>query len=425
MFALRSARLGTGQLVDIYIDGRRIERIAGIPAGSAGSRLPSGPDDVELDGRLVLPLLVDGHAHLDKTFLGAPWQPHVVGGSVRERIEAEKRLRSDIETTASERAKLLAHRMIGFGVGYLRSHVDIDPETGLRGLEAMLTLREELRDVLDIQIAAFPQSGVLSRPGTAQLLAKSLDLGAEVIGGLDPADIDGDIDGQLGLIFELAEERGVDVEVHLHSTGATALTEYRSILEVTRRLGLRGRVTISHGFGLGQLEPPIRSEIFDQLAELQVSVMTNGPTGPMPPIRELVRHGVTVFAGTDNIRDAWSPFGSGDVLAMATRVAYQSNFHTDDDLALALDMVTYAPASVLRISNYGIAEGNAADLLVVGARSIAEAVADPPTERKAMRNGTWIFQSETTTWPRLKELDLTGGPARPELVRAPGRPAQG
>ncbi len=423
MTVLRNGRLGTGRLVDIDVDGADIVRISEVLPGSGVLRPPAGPDDVDLGERLVLPLLVDGHAHLDKTFLGASWKPHVPGGSVRERIQTEKRLRADIEISVSERARLLAHRMIGFGIGYVRTHVDVDPETGLDDLQAILALRDELQGVLEMEVVAFPQGGVTSRPGSADLLAKALDLGADLIGGLDPADIDEDVDGQLGLIFALAEPVGAGVDIHLHATGETALREYRAIIAATRRFGLHGRVTISHGFGLGLLEPSTRSEIFEQLVEQDISIMTNGPTGPMPPIRDLVARGVTVFAGTDNVRDAWSPFGSGDVLQTAARVAYQSDFRTDDELELALNMVTYAAARVLRIRDYGIAAGGKANLVIVDARSVAEAVADPPVERKTMRDGQWILHRDTSTGPGASRHNAYGSPSRHKWEPTTGQAA--
>lgn len=401
---LRNGRTRNGGLVDIRVERGVIAEI--VPAGSAaipdaGGRAAAEIAETDLGGRLVLPLLVNGHAHLDKTFLGAAWQPHRPGASIRDRILQEKRTRAALAETADERAMLLAHRMVEFGTGYLRAHVDVDAEIGLEGVMSMLRLREALRDVLDIQIVAFPQSGILSQDGVVELLDESLRLGADVIGGLDPAGIDDDIDGHLDAVFALAERRSARVDIHLHATGGPAVHEYRAIVERTRAAGLEGLVTISHGFGLGLLTGAQRPEIFDLLAEAGVSVMTNGPAGPMPPVLELVEHGVTAFAGTDNVRDAWSPFGSGDPLETARTVAYQSGFLVDDELALALDMVTGSAATALGLDGYGLLESGPADLLVVDAPTPAEALVGAPVGRQVMRSGQWISQRVLETRSQL------------------------
>lgn len=164
-------RSGPDRLVDALLpDGRRIDitlrggRIAAIDPHQSESPAPS-ENALDFGGALVLPAFVDGHCHLDKTFLGAPWQPHRVAGSLRERIANEKALRSRIGVPVTERATALANRMVSLGTGHVRSHVDIDLEAGLTGLHALLEVRAALRDRISIQLVAFPQSGVVTAPG--------------------------------------------------------------------------------------------------------------------------------------------------------------------------------------------------------------------------------------------------------------------
>ncbi|GAA4357833.1 amidohydrolase family protein [Microbacterium rhizosphaerae] len=381
---LRNGRSREGAMVDIAISAGRIDSIT--PAAGC-----LGDGDEDLGGRAVLPLLVNGHAHLDKTFLGGPWQPHAAGSTVRERIEVEKRQRRLLDETALERAMLLAQRMVEFGTGTLRAHVDVDAEIGLSGVERMLAVQEAFRGLLDVQIVAFPQSGIRGQAGVADLLEEALRLGVTGVGGLDPISLDGDLDGHLDIVFDVARRYGADVDIHLHGVGAAAEAEYRAVAHRAGRLA--GRVTMSHAFGLGTLSDDVRRAILDLLAENQVAVMTNGPAGPMPPVRELVDHGVPVFVGTDNIRDAWWPFGTGDVLETARNVAFQSSFYRDEDLRLALELVTDRAASALGLTRYGLAPGAPADLLVVNAANAAEAVAAPPVARDVMRGGTWVART--------------------------------
>lgn len=394
---LRNGRTRQGDLIDIEIaDGV-------IAALRSATETPVLAADTDLAGRVVLPLLVNGHAHLDKTFLGADWQPHLPGDGVRERIELEKQLRTDLADSAADRERLLVQRMIEFGTGALRAHVDIDTGIGLAGFERMLRLREELRGAIDLQVVAFPQSGILKDPGTESLLAEAIRLGADLVGGLDPLGIDGDLDGHLDAVFGLADRGGAGIDIHLHGVGPEALSEYRAIIERTRALGLAGRVTLSHAYGLGELSPHERDEIFGAFAELGISVMTNGPAGSMPPVHALIERGVPVFAGSDNVRDAWWPFGSGDVLDVARNIAYQQGFRSDADLGLALELATDRAAAVLGIEGYGIAVGAPANLLVLGAATAAEALADPPVDRDVMRGGEWIshrrLETDTLLFP--------------------------
>lgn len=388
---LRNGRNREGDPIDVEITEGRIVALR------SASTAPMADREVDLDGRLVLPLLVNGHAHLDKTFLGTEWQPHVPGSSVIERIKIEKRLRADLVESAGDRERLLAERMIEFGTGALRTHVDVDAALGLSGLERMLKLREDLRGLLDIQLVAFPQSGIVRDPGSYELLEEAIRLGAEVIGGIDPIGIDGDMDGHLDAVFGLADRRGAMIDIHLHAVGDDAVREYRGIITRTRALGMEGRVVLSHAFGLGALGAREQEEIFNALAELRIAIMSNGPAGLMPPVKQLAEQGVIVFAGSDNVRDAWWPFGSGDVLDVARNIACRSGFLRDEDLGLALDLATSNGACALGLPMCGPKVGQPADLLVVDAGSAAEAVANPPVGRDVMRSGEWVSRRRLHT----------------------------
>lgn len=399
---LQNARLTDGSLVDLTVAAGRIVgrscAAAAAPAGErpslrdllvGGAESPAPSTTLDLGGRLVIPALVNGHAHLDKTFVGAPWQPHRVGVGVPARVAAERRIRGGLEPVGV-RSRALADELVRFGTGTVRTHVDIDPELGLSSLEALLELRSEFRDRLDIQIVAFPQSGILRSPGVAGLLDAALGLGADAIGGLDPIGYDGDAIGHLDIVFGLAERHGAGVDIHLHDLGAPASEQARLISERTRGAGLGGRVAISHGYGLGTLDGDELRRVADDLAASGVAVMTNGPAGPMPPVLTLRNAGVTVFAGSDNIRDAWWPFGEGDMLAVAHQVAYQSNFRTDDELAVALDLATGAAADALGLDAYGLDVGDRADLVVLDRESAAAAIAAAPSQRAVMHDGAFV-----------------------------------
>ena len=386
---LANARVADGRLVDIHLDGGRIKRISPTVGG------PPDPCGVDLAGRLVVPGFVDGHIHLDKTLLGLPYQPHRPGPSVAERIAIEKTILSKLPITVEARARALVAQVSRFGTTTLRSHVDVDTDWRLSNLHALLRVRDEVRDIVDIQIVAFPQNGILRDPGTAGLLDEAIAEGADLIGGLDPAGIDGDVKGHLDVVFGIAGRHGVGVDIHLHDAGALGCFELRDIAARTVAAGLQGQVAVSHAFALGSAEPPDVAVTVDVLARAGVAIMTNEP-GPasMPPVARLQAAGVIVFAGSDNIRDAWSPYGNGDMLERAMLIGYRQGMKSDAELCAAFALATTAPARVLGFDDsYGVKAGAWADLVGLDVSSLPEALVGRPAERLVMKRGRVIHPS--------------------------------
>ena len=367
--------------------------------------LPDGSrHDIELkDGRIAaflppstgappvvaLPPLVDGHIHLDKTLLGLPWVPNrAEGNRVADRIEAERRVRADRTVPEMVTGANLVGQVVASGTLHMRSHVDIDNQLGLRNLHAILEVRERFRDLVTIEIVAFPQSGILRSPGTAALLDDAATSGADLVGGLDPVGVDGDLDGHLDVVFAVASRRGKGIDIHLHDGGETGLAQIDAIADRTAAAGLSGKVAVSHAFALGSVPLDMARRTADRLAKTGVAIMSHGPgAAPMPPLPMLTEHGVTVFAGSDNIRDAWSPFGNGDMLERAMLIGYRGNYRRDEELAFTLELVTTNAARMLGLGDYGLRAGGPADLVVVEAGTVAEAVATRPRRQMVIKAG--------------------------------------
>ena len=381
---IANAVLADGTHRHIDVEGGRIAAL--LPATAA---VPAGGDVLNLAGALLLPPLVDGHIHLDKTLLGLPWTPNQAAGNrVADRIEAERKVRAGRNVPESETGANLVRQVVGSGTLHMRSHVDIDNQLGLKNLHEVLKIRERFRDLVSIEIVAFPQSGIARSPGTAELLDAAIAEGADLVGGLDPVGIDGDLDGHLSVVFGVAEQRGVGVDIHLHDGGEGGIAQLLAIAERTIAAGLAGRVAVSHAFALGSVDSDRSARTADVLAKAGVAIMSHGPGGaPIPPLALLRQHGVEVFGGSDNIRDAWSPFGNGDMLERAMMIGYRANFRHDHELQFVFDMVTSAAARVLGLKDYGIAVGAAADFVVVEADSVAEAVAARPRRKLVIKGG--------------------------------------
>lgn len=381
-----NARLPKGSQHHIEVEGGRIAALLPISAP------PTGKDTIDLGGALVLPPLVDGHIHLDKTLLGLPWVPNqATGNRVADRIEAERKVRASRTLPETETGSNLVRQIMASGTLHMRTHVDVDNQLGLRNLHEILKVRERFRDLVTIEIVAFPQSGVLRSPGTAELLDAAIREGADLVGGLDPVGIDVDLDGHLDAIFGVAEKHGIGVDIHLHDGGESGIAQMLAIAQRSEAAGLPGKVAISHAFALGSVPTDSAARTADVLAKARIAIMSHGPGGAtIPPLKLLKEHGVEVFGGSDNIRDAWSPFGNGDMLDRAMMIAYRANFRHDHELALAFEMVTDAGARVLGLADYGLKAGGPADFVAVEAETLAEAVATRPRRKLVVKAGRVI-----------------------------------
>lgn len=385
---LANALLPDGRRADIFVAEGRIAAIAPEPERDGTDR-----EAVDLDGRLILPGLIDGHIHLDKAMIRGPWRshrPYTNGFDVRERVRFEKEILATAAPVA-ERAADLVETVIAHGTTHLRTHVDIDAVSGLANLEAVLQVRERFRDRVCIEIVAFPQSGILASPGTADLLEAAMRMGADLVGGLDPASLDRDVAAHLDIVFGLAERHAAGIDIHLHDGGGTGLDEIAEIAARTRAAGLGGRVAISHAFALGDADPATLARTAETLAASGVAIMTHAPGHrAFPPVLALREAGVTVFSGNDNIRDAWRPFGSGDMLQRAMIVAYRSGFATDEELEAALDLATGAAAEALGLGLHGLVVGAPADLVALRASHVPEAVVSHPGDRLVFKCGRLV-----------------------------------
>lgn len=351
----------------------------------------AAPDAIPGEGRLVLPAFVEPHVHLDKTLWGEPWQPGRRAARLRDYIENERRVLSACTTPPEVRAGRLLERMLGYGTTAVRSHIDVAPDIGLSHVEAMLRLREAWSDRVDLQFVAFPQQGLLSRPGTADLMREAIALGVETVGGLDPAGIDGDPEGQLRFVFDLATQSGAGVDIHLHDKGDLGAWQVERIADHTQAAGLAGKVMISHAYCLGQIPPARLERIGRRLADLGISLMTSAPADvAVPPVEELTAMGVTVCCGSDGIRDAWSPLGNGDMLERAFLTAFRFDWNTDEDFRRALGCATTQAARAIGLADHDLRVGGRADFVMIDAMNPGDALCRRPAARRVVRRGAIV-----------------------------------
>ncbi|MEJ5087787.1 amidohydrolase family protein [Brucella pseudogrignonensis] len=378
---LRNIRPMAGERCDMLIRDGKIAGFGQLEA-EAGMAVEDG------EGAIVAPGLIDAHTHLDKTTWGMPWHVNNRAAILRERIDFERDNRLEIGIDPHRQSMRHAIGLAAHGGTHIRSHVDIDPTHGLSLVEGVWETREKLKDIIDIEIVAFPQSGLMVMPGTKDLLDEALRQGCEVLGGIDPCGIDRDPKGQLDILFALATKHGVPIDIHLHETGDLGAFTMELIFERIRAHGMQGKVAISHAFALGMNDYLRVGQLIEQIALLDVAILTTGaPSATVPSIRRLKEAGVRIGGGCDGIRDTWGPWGQPDMLDRARIIGMKNGVRSDDDLEHLLHIVSQGGADVMGLKNYGLTVGCNADFTLLTGETLAHAVVDVAPRPLVVKNG--------------------------------------
>jgi len=371
-----------GAAADILVRGGVVAAIG------PGLAAPPGVDVEDGAGALALPGLVEGHTHLDKTVWGMPFYRNEVGPTLSDKIDNERNWRAGSGHDAGTQSLLMAKLLLANGTTRIRTHVDIDTDAGLKHLHGQLATRAALADVIDMQVVAFPQSGLLVRPGTLDLLDAAMAEGADVVGGLDPCSMDRDPKGHLDAIFALAQKHAKPLDIHLHEPGEMGAFSLDLLLERTQALGMAGKVVVSHGFCLGGIEAAARDALLARMARLGVAIATTAPASrPVPTIAACRAAGVVLFGGNDGIRDTWTPQGVPDMLFRAMLIANRNDARSDAAMGFVLDTVTRAAATGCGFADYGLAPGKRADLVLLDAETIPHAIVAQMPRRLVLSAG--------------------------------------
>ncbi|WP_233859783.1 amidohydrolase family protein [Paraburkholderia sp. HD33-4] len=385
---LSNVRLADAEPVSVAVVDGRIEALGAHVAAPGDAHLEDG------GGALLLPGFVEGHTHIDKSNWGRPWYRNDVGPLLTDRIGNEREWRKTSGHDAAAQSLALSRAFVQAGTTRLRTHVDVDTDAGLRYLEGVCATREAMRDVQDMQIVAFPQSGMLVRPGTVELLGSALAEGADVLGALDPALIDGDPVASLNATFALAERYRKPIDIHLHEPGEIGAFTLKLLLDRVKAMSMQGQVVVSHGFCLGALPERERDVLLARIADLRVALLTSAPPSrTVPPLKTCREKGITMFGGNDGIRDTWSPYGVPDMLERAMLIGLRYDLRRDDDLQIAFDCVSHAAARGCGFDDYGLQPGARADLVLVDAESVAHAVVARPKRKLVVANGRIVARN--------------------------------
>lgn len=399
---LRNGRLAEAEAepMDIAIRDGRIAAL--------GRALVCDAPEEDLGGRLVVQGFVETHVHLDKSCLLGRCACRE--GTLAEAVAAVAQAkRAFTEDDVYARAERTLRRAIVQGTMRIRTHVEADPRVGLTSVRALTRLKRDYAWAVALQLCIFPQEGLLDDPGCEEVLVEGLESGADVIGGAPY--MDRDSHGQIARIFALARRYDVDIDLHLDFGLDPAHLDAVEVCRLTDRYGWGGRVAVGHVTKFSSVPPDQLERIGRMLAASGVAATVlpatdlfltgrdhdrDVPRG-VTPAHRLRAFGVTCSLSTNNVLNPFTPFGDCSLIRMANLYANICQIGTPAGLAGCLEMVTSQSARLLNLADYGIAEGNPADLVVLDTDTPANAVSELAQPLFGLKGGARTFTRPAPT----------------------------
>lgn len=366
--------------------------------------------EIDAAGNLVFPGFVDAHVHFDQALSATGERVPTHNDEPFDKERNIARTVAYFEETPAEaltaNAVECARRAVANGVLYARTHTYIDRTVGTKVVEAVLEAREAVSDHLDMEVVAFPQRGLLDGPAVRRAARDALELGADLLGGIDPASVNADIESTLETWFDVADAHDVDIDAHVHDGGTLGTYTLERFAEHAVERGYEGRITASHAFALADAavqssDPRVRGDplasVLDALERADVGLTTSYPsTPPGMPVATLQDRGLTVGQGSDELRDLWVPHGNADplqgALVQSVRLDRSYTYSTNPGLARLWDLLTHGGADLLGIEGYGIEPGTPADLVITDAPSPQWAILGQADVAYVIRRGRVIVE---------------------------------
>ena len=380
---------------------------------------------IDAHNHFVCSPFVDSHFHLDATLsYGLPRINE--SGTLLEGIKLWGELKPNLTADAlKSRARTLCHWAIARGTLAVRSHVDISDKS-LLAVEAMLDIKEEVKDWIDLQLVAFPQDGLLRAESKSNLL-RALDLGVDVVGGIPHFERTmSDGAESIKTLCEIAEKRSLMVDMHCDESDDPMSRHIETLCKETLRLGLNGRVAGSHLTSMHSMDNYYVSKLLPLMRESEISVIANPlinitlqgrhDTYPkrrgMTRVPEQMQAGLNVAFGHDCVMDPWYPLGSHDMLDVAHMALHVAQMTGQKQMENCFDAVTENPAKILGLDNYGVEKGCKADLIVLQCKNATEALRLRPARLFVIKSGTIISSTDPVSY----KLNLSGKTIETDLI---------
>jgi cytosine deaminase len=404
-FTIRNARVrGEKQSVDIVIDGEKISTVG--PNSQA-----HGPNDIDAAGSLVLPGLFNLHYHADKCLLGEIMRPNA-SGTLPEAIEITNdfKRKYDPAEVAARAVRTLETGVMN-GTTFFRLFCDVGNIGGLRAARGLLLAREKMNKYCRVQVAAFPQEGIVRDPGAAELMEEAIKEGCDVVGGLPWYEYtDEDARQHIDICFGIAKKHDLDIHMLVDDTDDANSRSLEYLALTTMREGFNGRVAASHCGAMAGYNDVYAAKIVDMVATAGITISVNAHINlvcsarldrepkrrGIARVKELLARGVNIVTSQDDVNDPYYPFGKPDPLECAAMIAHVAQLTLPHEIESVIDMITVNSARAARATDYGISPGMRADLLVVGAPSVHEALRTQPPRRHVFKDGREVARSTLT-----------------------------
>jgi cytosine/creatinine deaminase len=402
---IRNARVrGCNEPVDIAVEGQKIAAVAANYPGRAQTEIDAG-------GRLILPGLFNLHYHADKCLLGEIMRPNV-SGTLPEAIEITNEFKSKYDPVeVASRAMRTIEQGVKNGTTFFRLFCDVGTIGGLRAARGLLLARDKMKKYCGIQVVAFPQEGLLRDPGAAELMEEAIKEGCDVVGGLPWYEYtDEEARQHIDICFNMAMKYDLDIHMLVDDTDDINSRSLEYLARKTMRESFHGRVTASHCGAMAGYNDVYAAKVVDMVASAGITISVNAHINlvcsarldreprrrGIARVKELLARGVNVITSQDDVNDPYYPFGKPDPLECALMMAHVAQLTLPHELEQVMDMVTVNAARAARVADYGIGPGMRADLVVVDAPSVHEALRLQPTRPHVFKDGREVARSTTT-----------------------------
>jgi cytosine deaminase len=420
-FTILNATTVADRRVDVRIRDGVISDVTEAGTLSGGSAEEERVFDA--DGRLVTPSLTEPHIHLDYALAaGDPrWNEK---GTLSEGIDIWAEYKRELtKDDVKERARRTIQWLVANGVTRVRTHADATEST-LSTVEALVELRRELREFVDIEVVAFPQDGIYTADGNEAALREAVELDVDVVGAIPHAEPTRETGVEsIRTAFDVAREKDLKIDMHIDETDDPGSRFTEVLAHEARRHGWGERTTASHAAALHSYPNPYASKVISLLAESGVSVITNPPDNSVlqgryddyprrrghTRIDELHEAGVTVGLGHDSVMDPWYHYGKADPLDAAYVLIHYAQMSGYDDVQTIWDMLTVANSSIFGAENYGLEPGDEGSLVVYDSFSAFDTLRTRPPRRLVLKDGVPVARtqpSETTVQFGAESTDI-------------------
>ncbi|MCP4418675.1 MAG: amidohydrolase family protein [Chloroflexi bacterium] len=394
----------TGEAIEVGIE-------AGVITAVSTTPLPPAQQEIDAQGGMISPAFIESHFHLENALL---WDGLInQSGTLEEAIEIYAKVKHDLTVEdIVQRAGSVLKTAVANGTLWLRSHVDIDHIAKLSILKGVAAAREAYRDLIDIQLIAFPQLGLARNPEAVEMMWQAMENGCDLVGGMPHGEktMD-DAARHIEIAFEIAQKYDVDIDMHIDETDDPYWHSLELLAEKTIETGWQGRVTAGHCCAMSAWDDLMATRIINKVKAANIHIITNAPINSMlegrhhgypkprgiARVKELLEAGVNVVCGQDDLQNMFYPFGKMDPLEVALITAHLAHLGAPDEIEAAFDMPRYSAARMWGINDYGVAVGAIANLVILDAETAVQALRRQPPTRTVIRHGCVIAATRAET----------------------------